>query len=174
MHLLLACDLAVAADDAFFGEPEIRFGGVTSYPMLALVVGLRRANQIWLTGERLDASRAEQLGLVNQVVAVSELDTAVARLVDQLVLVPGGGLRRAKAVSHRLAEKMGARDALDIGRQAAVEALSSKSAEAVEFDDLVRDKGLDAALAWLKSRFEPGSSGVGQGQASNLQPGTPR
>ena len=57
MHLMLACDLAIASDDAYFGEPEARFGGVPSFPLLAAVTGLRRANEIWMGGGTISATR---------------------------------------------------------------------------------------------------------------------
>jgi len=156
MHLMLACDLAIASDDAFFGEPEVRFGGVPSFPILPLVVGLRRANDIWLAGERLSAARALEIGLVNRVAPASDLSNVVDAVAKQLTMVPKGTLRRVKGVSHQMGELLGARAALDIGRYAAVQALSRRDGEAAEFDQVVRSGGLNAGLAWLRSGFEAG------------------
>lgn len=83
----LACDLLVAADHATFGTPEVR-RGLWPYVISVLVaehLGPKRALELMMTGERIDAARAEAWGLVNEVVPGSELDGAVERLVARLV-----------------------------------------------------------------------------------------
>ncbi len=65
------CDFAVATTDAGIGLPEERLGsaGATwAYPFLILNVGLKRANEIVMTGRRFSAEEARQMGLVNRVV----------------------------------------------------------------------------------------------------------
>jgi enoyl-CoA hydratase len=156
MHLMLACDLAIASDDAYFGEPEVRFGGVPSFPLLPAVTGLRRANEIWMGGGTVSAPRALEMGLVNRVVAAAELDEVVEGTARHLTLVPQGTLRRVKAVSHQMGEVLGAREALRIGRDAAIEALTERGPEATAFDELVSRDGLKAGLAWLQERFVTG------------------
>jgi len=76
-----------------------------------------------------------------------------------LTLVPQGTLRRVKAVSHQMGDVMGVLDALRIGRDAAIEALSERGPEAVEFDEMVRRDGLKAGLAWLEGRFATDEAG---------------
>jgi enoyl-CoA hydratase len=159
MHLMLACDLAIASDDAFFGEPEVRFGGVPSFPVLAAIIGLRRSNEIWMGGGTISAAQALEMGLVNRVTAAADLDEVVDATARHLTLVPQGTLRRVKAVSHQMGDVMGVRDALRIGRDAAIEALSERGPEAVEFDEMVRRDGLKAGLAWLEGRFATDEAG---------------
>jgi enoyl-CoA hydratase/carnithine racemase len=83
-QLVAACDLAVAAEDARFGTPGVKIGLFCSTPMVPVsrAVGRKRAMQMLLTGETIDALTAVDWGLVNRVVPVSELDGAVASLVD--------------------------------------------------------------------------------------------
>ena len=67
--LMLACDLAVAADDAYFGYVDVRFGSGVVSMLLPWVVGLRRAKELLFTGEdRVTAEEALRIGLVNRVV----------------------------------------------------------------------------------------------------------
>jgi len=79
--LALSCDLLVAADTATFGTPEIRVG---VWPMMIMSivvrnVGPKRAMQLFLTGERIDAQTALAWGLVNRVVSSAEVrDASVA------------------------------------------------------------------------------------------------
>ena len=85
-QLVAACDLAVAAEDARFGTPGVKIGLFCSTPMVPVsrAVGRKRAMQMLLTGETIDALTALDWGLVNRVVPASELDGAVAGLVDAI------------------------------------------------------------------------------------------
>ncbi len=86
-QLVAACDLAVAADTATFATPGVRIGLFCSTPMVPLTraIGRKRALQMLLTGEPVDAPTALAWGLVNQVVPGAELDHAVATLLAQIL-----------------------------------------------------------------------------------------
>jgi enoyl-CoA hydratase/carnithine racemase len=86
-QLVAACDLAVASDTATFAVSGVRIGLFCSTPMvpLARAIGRKRALQMLLTGEPVDAATALDWGLVNRVVPAVELDTAVDELVAQIV-----------------------------------------------------------------------------------------
>jgi enoyl-CoA hydratase/carnithine racemase len=84
--LALSCDLLIAADTAQFGTPEIRVG---VWPMMIMSivirnVGPKRALQLFLTGERIDAQTALEWGLVNRVVAQAEVRGTALALAKQL------------------------------------------------------------------------------------------
>jgi enoyl-CoA hydratase/carnithine racemase len=85
-QLVAACDLAVAAADARFATPGVRIGLFCSTPMVPLsrAVGRKRALEMLLTGDFVDAQTALEWGLVNRVVPAEELDAAVAELVDAI------------------------------------------------------------------------------------------
>ncbi len=85
-QLVATCDLAVAADTARFATPGVNIGLFCSTPMVALsrAVGRKPALEMLLTGDLIDAARARELGLVNRVVAESELDSAVGDLAAQI------------------------------------------------------------------------------------------
>ena len=85
-QLVAACDLAVAAHEARFGTPGVKIGLFCSTPMVPVsrAVGRKRAMQMLLTGETIDALTALDWGLVNRVVPASELDGAVAELADAI------------------------------------------------------------------------------------------
>lgn len=86
-QLVAACDLAVAADVATFATPGVRIGLFCSTPMVPIsrAIGRKRAMQMLLTGEVIDAATAVDWGLVNVAVPAEELDTAVDDLVDKIV-----------------------------------------------------------------------------------------
>jgi enoyl-CoA hydratase/carnithine racemase len=84
--LVAACDLAVASEEARFATPGVKIGLFCSTPMVPVsrAVGRKRALELLLTGEPIDARTALEWGLVNRVVPVTELDAAVAELVERV------------------------------------------------------------------------------------------
>ncbi len=103
-HLALACDLVVATEDAGFIEVFVRRGilpdGGGAY-LLPRVVGMQRAKEMVLLGERLSASEAFTLGMVNRLVAPADLETAVGELAARLAEGPTIALGLAKRLLNR-------------------------------------------------------------------------
>jgi 2-(1,2-epoxy-1,2-dihydrophenyl)acetyl-CoA isomerase len=99
LSMVCACDLAIAAEDAYFAAAYRQIGlspdGGMSWSLPRLV-GARRAAEILLLSERFGAQEARAMGLVNRVVPVAELDAAVDEVVGSLVAGPRGALRRSK------------------------------------------------------------------------------
>ena len=92
LGLVLACDVAVASAAAEFGTPEID-RGLFPFQVVALLqrhVGRKRALELVLSGDRLNAQQAQEWGLVNRVAPPAELDAAVQAMADKL-----GGKSRA-------------------------------------------------------------------------------
>jgi enoyl-CoA hydratase/carnithine racemase len=85
-QLVAACDLAVASEDARFGTPGVKIGLFCTTPMVALsrAVGRKRALEMLLTGELIDARTAADWGLVNRVVPASELEAETRKLADRV------------------------------------------------------------------------------------------
>ena len=77
--LVSSCDIVVAVERAKFGFSEARLGIVPSVisPFVLGKIGANNARELFLTGERFGAAKAQQIGLVNHVVAEDELDTAL-------------------------------------------------------------------------------------------------
>ena len=99
LSLMNACDLVIAAEDTYFASAYRNIaltpdgGGSWSLPR---IVGMRRAMEILLLGERFDAQRALEFGLVNRVVAAAELEGTVAQMVEALATGPVMAIRNAK------------------------------------------------------------------------------
>jgi enoyl-CoA hydratase/carnithine racemase len=85
-QLVAACDLAVAADGTRFATPGVKIGLFCSTPMVPVsrAVGRKRAMQLLLTGEPIDAATALDWGLVNRVVPAEDLEPAVLELVGAI------------------------------------------------------------------------------------------
>jgi enoyl-CoA hydratase/carnithine racemase len=85
-QLVAACDLAVAAEGTRFATPGVKIGLFCSTPMVPVsrAIGRKRAMQMLLTGEPIDAVTALDWGLVNRVVPREELEPAVLELVQAI------------------------------------------------------------------------------------------
>lgn len=96
--LLAACDIVVAAEEAFFQFSEVRLGLVPAVisPFCVRRMGAATARRLFLTGERFDAREAMRYGLVDVVVAAGDLDGAVAAIAEQLAQGGPGALAEAK------------------------------------------------------------------------------
>jgi enoyl-CoA hydratase/carnithine racemase len=86
-QLVAACDLAVAAEGTLFATPGVKIGLFCSTPMVPVsrAVGRKRAMQLLLTGEAIDAETALGWGLVNRVVPLEALEAAVLELAQAIV-----------------------------------------------------------------------------------------
>ncbi len=114
LGLALACDLVVAREGATFGTPEINVG-VFPFMIMALIyrnLPRKKANELLLLGERIDAREAERLGLVNRVVARDEFDVAVAQWAERLAAKSPVLMRLGKDAMFRQ-QDMPLDDALD-------------------------------------------------------------
>jgi enoyl-CoA hydratase/carnithine racemase len=102
----LACDLLIAGESASFGTPEIRQG---LFPMVIFAeivrnLGLKHAMELVLLGERIDAQRAAQIGLVTRVVPDAELDARTEALAAQLAAHSPSVLGIGKRACHVAAD----------------------------------------------------------------------
>jgi methylglutaconyl-CoA hydratase len=81
------CDIAIAAKSAVFSFSEVKIGVVPACigPYVVKKMGEGRARELFITGERMDASRAQAVGLVNRVVEDDQLDVEVHKLVEALL-----------------------------------------------------------------------------------------
>lgn len=114
--LMLAwiCDLIVASDDAFFSDPVLKMGipGV-EYFAHPWAVGPRFAKEMLFTGDRFNAQRAYELGMVNRVVPRDELSTQALALAERIAGMPHFGLALAKRAVNLCEDQMGMRTGMD-------------------------------------------------------------
>ena len=148
-ELAMACDLVVAADDAQFGEPEIRYGSGPVTLLMPFVLGQKKTNELLFTGDAISATEAERLGLVNAVVAPDALEDAVNALVAKI-------LRLTKLALVRAQEAMGLRTAVAANLDISAMLNAADTPEQQEFDRIAAEQGLKAALAWRDSRYGEG------------------
>ena len=105
-QLVAMCDLAVASSTARFAVSGINYGLFCSTPSVALSrnVGRKKAMEMLLTGDFIDAAQAEREGLINQSVAPEQLEQAVAQLCQKIVAKPPASVRLGKALFYQQLE----------------------------------------------------------------------
>jgi 2-(1,2-epoxy-1,2-dihydrophenyl)acetyl-CoA isomerase len=107
MHLALACDLVIAAEEAKFIEVFVRRGiapDAGGAYLLARLVGPQKAKELFFFGDDLPARDAERLGLVNKVVARADLMTEVGAWAARLASAPTKAISAAKYLTNRALE----------------------------------------------------------------------
>ena len=104
MSLVAACDLAIAAEDSVFSLAYCRIGtspdGGSTWT-LPRMVGMKRAMELALLGDRITPQQASEFGLVNWVVPTAELDRMTAELTARLAAGPADALARTKALLNQ-------------------------------------------------------------------------
>ena len=154
MDLMLACDLALAAEDAIFGYVDIRFGSGIVSMFLPWIVGVRAAKELVFTGEdRFPATEAYRIGLVNRVVPRDELDDATLALADEVARNEPFVVRTMKASINRVWQLAGLRAALDANTELDVMIETANLPARDEFRRITQEEGLKAAIAWRDSRY---------------------
>ena len=145
LSLALACDFAIAAESAKFTLAYVNVGASCDFSgswSLPRLVGLRKALEIALLGERFDAAEALRLGLVNRVVPEAELDAQVLALAQRLASGPAQSIAQMKRLM-RISFEHDLRGQLDAERAAFL-----RCAATPDFAE-----GLDAFLARRAPKF---------------------
>jgi enoyl-CoA hydratase/carnithine racemase len=153
-ELSLACDVTIAADDAFFGEPELKFGAGIVVMILPWLVGPKVAKEIIFTGEdRISVERARELGLVNRIVKPDEIENAALKLARHIAVIDPELVQGTKRAINRALESQGMLEALEEALAIDLAIEGKGSPDKLAFMDLARRDGLKAALAWRDARF---------------------
>jgi len=103
-ELAMMCDLIIAADNAKFGQPEIKLGvipGIGGSQRLARAVGKAKAMDLILTGRMMDAAEAERSGLVARVVPAASLMEEALKVAETIAAMSQPSLIAAKEAVNR-------------------------------------------------------------------------
>jgi enoyl-CoA hydratase len=154
-ELMLACDITIASEDAFFGEPELKFGAGIVTMILPWLVGPKQAKEIIFNGlDNISAAEAHRLGLINKVVPRgTDIDAAMA-MARHIAVIDPDLVRDTKRAINRAYEARGFHHALREGLAIDLDIEAAGSPDKRAFMDIAREKGLRAALDWRDARFK--------------------
>lgn len=145
------CDITVAAEDAKFGEIQIRHGASPPVLITPFLVGLKSAKELLMLGELVDAREAQRLGLVNRVVAPERLDEEAESIARRFATLPQAQVRMNKMLVNRAYQLAGFREALAYRDDPAVAALSREAQD----DALARERRrVMTEVGWNEFRKE--------------------
>ena len=127
--LVSMCDLAVADDSTQFALPGVNLGLFCSTPAVGVArsIGRKRSMEMLLTGDLISAAQALEWGLINRVVAASDLDTEVQRFADRILARSGAAIAIGKRTFYAQSE-LGLSGALDVAGRAMISNLNLEDA----------------------------------------------
>lgn len=131
-HLAFASDMVIATEEATFLEPFLLRGIIVDAGgayLLPRLVGMQRAKELMFLAEKLPATEARTMGLVNRVVPAAELDVAAAELLGKLARMPTGALSFTKRLANASFDHDRAASFL---LEASFQELQSRAADATE------------------------------------------
>ena len=116
LELMAACDMHIASDTAIFGMPEVKIGlpSVVEAALLPQLIGWGRTRLLLYTGDNIDAPTALSWGLVEKIVPVADLDSAIDRWVASIVQSGPKAIRLQKELIREW-EAMPVNDAIEAG-----------------------------------------------------------
>lgn len=105
--LVAACDIAIGSSEAVFATSEVRLGLIpaTIAPYVIRAIGERHARRLFLTGERIDAVGAEDIGLLHEAVPPDQLDIRIHAVLENLLAGAPGAQRSAKELIDAVADR---------------------------------------------------------------------
>jgi enoyl-CoA hydratase/carnithine racemase len=153
-ELTMFCDLTIAADDAKFGEPEVRFSDTGPGIVMPWIIGYKKARELLYFGDMIDAKSALELGMINRVVPAAELRPATLKYAHRLALISPEALVATKLSINRGADAAGFRNAMQAGLDIVAPLYAAKTEAGMKFHEITVKEGLGAALKWRRAQFE--------------------
>lgn len=153
-ELAVACDITVADEKTFFGEPELRFGAGIVALILPWLIGPKQAKEMIMTGnDRISAQRAFEMNLINQVTPEGEYMKVAMKIAQEMAVIDPLPMRLQKMAINRTYEIMGLNEALKTASDLGVLIEGVETPDSKTFSEIARKEGIKAALNWRDSRF---------------------
>jgi enoyl-CoA hydratase/carnithine racemase len=153
--LALTCHVTIAADDAVFGQPQIRHGANTDF-IWVMLAGFKNALRYSLTGDHIDAKEALRIGLVNQVVPRDKLMDECFAFVERIARIPPETVKINLAIATSGLEMMGLRKAWTLNAElAAMAQLSRREEFSKHLEDAKKRGGVKAFVEERDRPFQP-------------------
>ena len=153
-ELAMACDITIAAEDAVFGEPALKFGAGIVTMLLPWMTSPKQAKRIILSAkDRIPAREALAMGLVSRVVAPGSLVVEALRTARGMALMDPNLVAETKKAINRTYDIQGLQTALRMALDIDHTIESHGSPDKRAFMDVARSRGLREAIAWRDARF---------------------
>ena len=154
--LALACDLALAAEHARLGEPEVRHGALSPFLILPFMTHNRAVHELSYFGDMLDAEELFRIGLVNRVLPSAGFEEAAWRYAERLARVPSVSLEMTKRSLRAAYDAMGATTAIRQHALADSIVIGADFPEQKRLLDILAKEGMRAFLEARDGPFREG------------------
>jgi enoyl-CoA hydratase len=151
-ELSMMADLVTCADDAKFGHPGLRFAGTRTSMILPLLIGMRKAKELFYTGDNITGEEAARIGLVNWSCPVDELEDRTIAMADRIAIMPADHLAMLKIHMNRFHENMGIYSSVHSSTD--LDAAGGFTSQSYMWQDKMREGGLKEALAWRDGPYQ--------------------
>ncbi len=161
------CDFTIAADDAVFGELQIRHGFAPPILITPYLMSMKQAKEVLMLGERINAQDALRLGIVNRVVPADELMEEAEGWAKKLAALPQKTVRLNKQLVNRAYDLAGFRQALDYRTDPEIAAITGQAAADPDPNlQVLRSQGWEAFRKSRDVNYEDSQEIKGPGTAA--------
>ena len=151
-ELAMMADLVVAADDAQLGHPGLRGLGTSRTGVIwPLVIGMRKAKELYYTGENVTGVEAEKIGMINYSWPREELEDRTIAFADRLAVMSADHLAILKVNMNRFYENMGIYSSVRTSTD--LDAAGQFTEFSYAWQDHMREGGMKEAVAWRDGLF---------------------
>jgi enoyl-CoA hydratase len=149
-ELAMMADLVIAAEDAQIGHPGARFSTSRTAANWPLIIGMRRAKELLLTGDTVSGRTAEDLGMINRAVPADQLEAEVERWAERISVNSADLLALNKRSVNAFFEPLmypGIHAATD------TDAMGGSTEQNFMWQDKIREGGMREAISWRDGRY---------------------
>lgn len=152
-ELAMMADLVVAAEDAQLGHPGLRGLGTSRTGVIwPLVIGMRKAKELYYTGENVSGTEAESIGMINYAWPLAELDDRTIAFADRIANMSPDHLAILKTNMNRFYENMGIYSSVRSSTD--LDAAGQFTEFSYQYQDQMREHGLKDALQWRDGPYK--------------------
>jgi|TARA_B110000263_G_scaffold66789_1_gene57736 enoyl-CoA hydratase len=151
-ELSMMADLVVCADDARFGHPGLRFAGTRTSMILPLLIPMRKAKELFYTGDNISGTEAAELGMANKAVPFDQLEEQTLALAERVANLPADHLAQLKIHMNRFHENMGIYSSVHSSTD--LDAAGTFTTQSYGWSDKFKEGGLKEALAWRDGPYQ--------------------
>lgn len=146
--MAMLSDLIIAADNAKFGEPELKYSYINDVLPEPWKMTMNRVKQFLFLGDYMSAQDMKEAGVVNFIVPAAELQERTMELAERLAAQPAESIRMLKYEINQTYEIMGMYQAQKFAAEMFNLGRIHQQQEQAEFNRMVNEKGLKAAMEW--------------------------
>lgn len=152
-ELAMMADLVVAAEDAQLGHPGVRGLGTSRTGVIwPLVIGMRKAKELYYTGENVTGKEAEEIGMINYAWPMEELDERTIAFADRIAHMTADQLAILKVNMNRFYENMGIYSSVRSSTD--LDAMGQFTGFGYQYRDKVEELGLKEAFRWRDGPYK--------------------